>query len=87
MFQKYCVVFQELFVVFADVGHRRKVFKHLQKVVVSRRTSLPRSLKTMFPFNSQLSGCNSGFFFNRNVVQCFVPFFQVAMGAWFTLAT
>ena len=23
MFQKYCVVFQELFVVFADMGHRR----------------------------------------------------------------
>ena len=22
MFQKYCVVFQELFVVFADMGHR-----------------------------------------------------------------
>ena len=25
MFQKYCVVFQELFVVFADMGHRRKL--------------------------------------------------------------
>ena len=23
MFQKYCVVFQELFVVFADMGHRK----------------------------------------------------------------
>ena len=25
MFQKYCVVFQELFVVFVDMGHRRKL--------------------------------------------------------------
>ena len=36
MFQKYCVVFQELFVVFADMGHRRNALTVLNESSSSR---------------------------------------------------
>ena len=34
MFQKYCVVFQELFVVFADVGHRTTEIAYFENILI-----------------------------------------------------